>query len=645
MTDSQSANRSRAVSPVATSKAGRGKRSRHRSKYLTIAIVMLLAFLGLWAGRALLAELSWAGWYSLCVACTVFALSATTQIPAELVFLGGLGFLLLGGVLDAEAALSGFSNAGVVTIGVLYVVISGLEQSGALAWISQQVLGQPRGIRSALVRLMLPVIGMSAFLNNIPVVAMFIPIVSDWAYKLRISPSKLMIPLSYAAIFGGISTLLGTSTNLVVNGMLMSTTGHPGLGMFDITKVSLPCVVVGFFYLIGVQRWLLPNCKPAISESDDTRQYTVEMVIDPEGPLVDKTIEQAGLRQLPNLFLAEIARGTQLLPAVGPQEKLQPRDQLIFVGVVDSVVDLQRIRGLLPATNQVFKLDVPRSDRRLIEAVVSNTCPLVGKTIREGSFRSRYSAVVVAAARNGERLTCKIGDIKLQPGDALLLEAPVQFLNKQRLSKDFYLVSGVPNSKPLRHERAPIAIAILLLMVLLSTVAGLGLLKSAFAAAILMLVTGCCSTDRLLEVIEWRVLLVTAAALAIGKGLETSGAADVLAGLLLQYSGNSPRLILAVAYLTTAVTTEMITNSAAAALMFPICLSLSELLGVDFIPFVIIIMMAASASFITPIGYQTNLMVYGPGGYRFRDFVRIGLPLSLLFGLITILVTPLFYPF
>lgn len=604
-----------------------------------------IALFAVWlSNQELLAQLTWQGWFSLGIALGAFSLSLATQLPTELIFLSSLGLLMLSGVLPTEAALAGFSNTGVVTIGVLYVIVAGLQQSGGLAWISLQVLGRPRGIHSALMRLMLPVTIMSAFLNNIPVVAMFIPIVGDWASKLRLSPSKLMIPLSYSAIFGGVLTLLGTSTNLVVNGMLFTSTGQE-LGLFDITRVSFPCVVLGIVYLLIAQRWLLPNRKPAISDHDDSRKYTVEMVVAPDSPLADKTIEQAGLRHLPNLFLAEIFREGVLLPAVSPQEKLRANDQLIFVGVVDSVVDLQRIRGLLPATNQVFKLNVPRTERCMIEAVVSNTCPIVGKTIRGGSFRSRYSAVVVAVARNGERLSGKIGDIELRPGDALLLEAPAKFVDQQRLSKDFYLVSGIPNSELLRHERTPLAIAILVFMVLAATLGGLGLLKAAFAAAILMILTGCCATDRLLQSIEWRVLLITAAALGIGKALDDSGAADILATLLLQQAGENPHFALAAVYFATALTTEMITNNAAAALMFPVALSLAQLLGVNVIPFVIVIMLAASASFVTPIGYQTNLMVYGPGGYRFTDFARIGLPLSLIFAAVTVWLTPVMFPF
>ena len=611
---------------------------------LGIGLSSVIALLGFGASTGVL-EMTWQAWLAIAVIMLAFLLNALTQLPPDIIFLGGLAILFASGVLSEEEALSGFSNPGVITVGVLYVVVAGLQQTGGLTWISQHVLGLPKGLNSALVRLIAPVLGLSAFLNNTPVVAMFVPIVSEWSRKLRISPSKLMIPLSYAAIFGGICTLIGTSTNLVVNGLLISETNHPGLQMFDITRVSLPCAIAGFVYLLTAHHWLLPDRKPAISEHDDPRQYTLEMTVAPESPLAGKSIEQAGLRQLPGLFLGEIIRNGQVLPAVSPKEKLRVDDQLIFVGVIDSIVDIQRIRGLQPSTNQVSKLNTPRSERCLIEVVVSNTCPIVGQTIRKGQFRNRYNAVVLAVARNGERLKGKIGDIILQPGDALLLESHPSFLERQRVSRDFYLISGVPNSEPLRPEKAPLALIILVVMVVLAAVGWMSMLKAAVLAAILMLLTQCCAAERALRSIEWSVLLVIAAALGLGQALETTGAASAIAGTFISQAGDNPWLALAVVYGITTVMTEIITNNAAAALIFPIALAVSDNLGVNFLPFAIAIMIGASASFATPIGYQTNLMVYGPGGYRFTDFLRIGIPLNLLFGIITVALTPFMFPF
>ncbi|NER82008.1 MAG: SLC13 family permease [Leptolyngbya sp. SIO1D8] len=612
---------------------------------LGLGASLAIAGLQLAVTSSLFTTLNWQGWLTLGITGMAFVLNAVTSLPAEIVFLGGLSVLYVSGVLSTPEALNGFSNAGMVTVGVLYVVVTGLQQTGALGWISQHVLGLPKSQSIALLRLTVPVMALSGFLNNTPVVAMFIPVVSDWCRKLRISPSKLMIPLSYSSIFGGLCTLIGTSTNLVVSGLLVNATDHPGLGIFDITAVGLPCAIAGLVFLLIAQRWLLPSRKPVMSDHDDVRQYTLEMVVPSRSSLADKTVEQAGLRHLPGLYLAEIVRGQQVIPAVSPYELLREHDQLVFVGAVDSILDVHRLRGLQPATDQVFKLDTPRTERCLIEAVVSNTCSLVGKTIREGQFRTQYNAVVLAAARNGERLKGKVGDVRLKAGDTLLLETHPTFLERQRVSSDFYLVSGLPDSEPLRHEKAPIAIIALSLMVVLAGFGVLSMLKAAVLAAIIMLVTGCSSPVRALRNIEWSVLLVIGAALGISEAMQVTGAAGAIADSFLGIAGDSPWLALAAVYGITMLLTELITNNAAAALMFPIALSVAQSLDVNIMPFVIAIMIGASASFSTPIGYQTNLMVYGPGGYKFTDFARIGIPLNLLFWGMTVIIAPMVYPF
>jgi di/tricarboxylate transporter len=629
--------------------------AQHRSwwEFLPKAWPQILGLLLLGVGIALgpsavsgtpLGELEWQGWLAIAITVAAFLVNALTALPPELIFLGGTAVLFLSGILDEKAALGGFSNSGMITVAVLYIVVTGLQQTGSLSWVSQRVLGLPETSTGALWRLLAPVMGLSAFLNNTPVVAMFIPVVSEWCRKLRLSPSKLMIPLSFGAIFGGICTLIGTSTNLVVNGLLIDSTDHPGMGLFDIAGVGVPCAIAGAVFLMLTHRWLLPERK-AVMEGEDAREYTLEMVVPSGSPLAGKSVEQAGLRQLPGLYLAEISRGSQLLAAVGPQEVLQEKDQLVFVGVVDSILDLQQLRGLAPATNQVFKLDTPRAERCLIEAVVSNTCPVVGQTIREGKFRTQYNAVVLAVARNGERLPGKIGEIRLRAGDTLLLEAHPNFLEQRRISRDFYLISSIPDSEPLRHHRAPWALVILVGMVALATIGWLSMLQAAVLAAIAMLVTGCCSSRRALGSIEWPVLLVIAAALGIGEALESTGAAAAIANTFTGFVGNSPWMALVVIYGITTLLTEVITNNAAAALIFPIAIALADTLNVSFMPFVIAIMIGASASFATPIGYQTNMMVYGPGGYKFTDFMRIGIPLNLLFWAITVIITPILYPF
>ncbi|MDZ7703708.1 MAG: SLC13 family permease [Trueperaceae bacterium] len=586
-----------------------------------------------------------AAWYTLGVVLLVVATLVLTRIGPDLVFIGGLTLLIVAGVVSPQDALAGFANPGLITVGALYVVVAGLRETGGIYWVSQQLLGKPKRLGGAQLRLMTPVAAMSALLNNTPVVAMLIPAVSDWAKRNELPVSKLMLPLSYAAIFGGTITLIGTSTNLVINGLLIANDATPRLGLFDLAWVGVPCTLVGIVFILLSSRWLLPDRRPARSLLENPREYSVEMLVEAGGPLVGRSIEAAGLRSLPETYLVEIERGERIIPVVSPQERLMADDRLVFVGVVDSVVELQKIRGLSPATDQVFKLRAPRSERIMFEAVVSDSFPLRGQTIRAGQFRSRYDAVVIAVARSGRRINKKVGDIVLQAGDTLLLEARPNFAEQRRNSRDFFLISSIEGSSPPRHERALLAAGILLAMVAAVTFNLLSMLQASLLAACVMMVTRCVSGEVARRSLDGRVLLVIAAAFGLGQGLEATGAAAAIANILLGFAGSAPWPNLLMVYLMTAVFTALMTNNAAAVLMFPIALTLSQQLQVDILPFAVTIMFAASASFATPMGYQTNLMVYGPGGYRFSDYLRLGLPLNVLLGLITVLLIPLVWPF
>lgn len=594
-------------------------------------------------------------WITLGVVGIVLAMLAFTRRGPDIILFGGLTLLMVApwhdgqgyrlGVMSAEQALAGLANPGMVTVGVLFIVAAGLRETGALGWIVARLLGRPRRLGVAQGRVMLPVAGLSAFLNNTPVVAMFIPVLADWARKLRLPISKLLIPLSYAAILGGLCTLIGTSTNLVVNGLWIADAGRASLGMFEIAWVGLPCAVAGVGYMLVIGRWLLPDRRPVLDAEADPRQYTVEMTVEPDSPLVNQTIEAAGLRHLPGMYLMEIDRDGQVLPAVDSAEKLAANDRLVFVGVVESVVDLQKIRGLTPATDQVFKLDAPRQTRCLIEAVVSDSCPVVGRTIRAGRFRSRYNAAIIAVARNGERINRKIGDIVLRPGDTLLLETRPDFVEQQRNRRDFYLVSALPDSRPPRWDRAWIAIAALVGMVAAVTTGLLSMLQAALVAGGVMIATRCLSGGEARRSVDWSLLVVIAASFGIGRAMQSTGAAAQIAHTLIGLAGDSPLIALVCVYLLTGIFTELITNNAAAVLMFPIALAAAADVGADPQPFVIAIMVAASASFATPLGYQTNLMVYGPGGYRYTDYLRVGLPLNAIMLVITCTIAPRVWAF
>jgi di/tricarboxylate transporter len=589
--------------------------------------------------------MNWQAWVTLGTLAFMFGTLIWTRIGPDLVVLAALTLLMTLGVLPPQEAVAGFSSEAVLAIGALFVVAAGLRETQAVGFMAERLLGRPRSIVAAQLRLMLPAGLASAFVNNTPQVAMLLPVVTEWAKRNRIAASKLLIPLSYATILGGLCTLIGTSTNLVVNGLFVSQTGLPGLRMFDVAWIGVPCAAVGIGYLLAVSPWLLPERGPAISNRDDPREYTVEMVAEPGSPVIGKTIEEAQLRQLPGLFLVEIERDGQVLPAVGPNERLRGNDRLVFAGVVESVVYLQKMRGLRPATEQVYKLDSARTHRCLIEAVVSDTCPLVGQSIRAGRFRSFYDAAVIAVARNGERLRCKIGDVVLQPGDTLLIEAHPCFADRHRDSRDFFLVSSIQGSTPPRHERRWLALAILGGMVLTAGTGWLDLVTAAMLAAGLMILSGCCAGTDARQSVDWRVLIVIAASFGLGRAMQLSGAAGALAPALIGLAGDSPWLTLALVYAATMLFTEVLSNTAAATLVFPIALAAATTLHVSPVPFAMAIMIAASCGFATPIGYQTNLMVYGPGGYRFSDYVRIGAPLNLLIGAVAVALTPLLWPF
>jgi di/tricarboxylate transporter len=585
-------------------------------------------------------------WITIAVIFLCFTLLILTRWAADVILMGGVTLLLITGVLTPEAALSGLANEGMVTVGVLFIVSAGLKETGAISWISEFVLGRPGSESSAQLRVMAPVAAMSAFLNNTPVVAMMIPAIGEWARKFNLSVSKLFLPLSYAAIVGGTCTLIGTSTNLIVNGLIIKQTGGDGIAMFELAWIGLPASILTFIYTLFFSKWLLPKRKSAITQFSDLRQYTVEMLVDRNSGLVGKSIEDAGLRQLGGLYLVEIERRGHILPAVSPKERLEGDDRLVFAGVVDSVVDLQKIRGLKPASDQVFKISVPRPERNFIEAVISDTNPLLSKSVKEGRFRSLYNAAIIAVSRNGEQLRMKIGDIVLQAGDTLLLEAPASFVDSHRNSRDFFLISQLQGSNPPRHDRALLSVAILFGMVLLVATGLMSMLKAAMLAAGVMIISRCLTGTAARRSVDWQVLVVIAASFGLGQALHQTGGADYLARVIVDLAGEGrPLLALALVYFATAVLTSMITNNAAAVLMFPVVLSMASSLGVSYMPFIIVLMVAASASFATPIGYQTNLMVLGPGGYHFIDYIRMGLPLTILIGLLCLFIVPLIWPF
>jgi di/tricarboxylate transporter len=599
---------------------------------------------------------SWEAWLSVAVAGTLLVSLALRLAATDLLAVSCLAILMVtqnvtGSTLlpTPEQAVAGFGNSGLITIGLLFAVVAGLEFTGGTELATGWLLGKARSLIGAQTRLLIPVAALSGFLNNTPVVVALIPIVNDLAKRLSVSSSRLLLPMSYAAILGGMCTLMGTSTNLIIFDLnsqaIAAGSGAKPLSFFSPAAVGIPATIIGLIYMLAVSRWLLPERRPAVSVADDPRQYTAEVQVEAGGPLVGRTIEDAGLRHLPGLYIAEIQREDGTIAAAKPNERLQGNDVLILVGALESVVDLRKIRGMSTSDDQARKLQVPAWRRTLVEAVVSSRCGLLGKTIREGRFRSHYNAAVVAVARGDKRLTGKLGDVRLEVGDVLLLEASPSFLHRRSESRDFFLVSRVEQAAVRRPERAWISITILLAMVLAAASGSVSILSAALVAAIAMIAFRCCTTTEARRSIDWSILIVIGAAIGIGTALKTSKAADAIATGLLNLAGGNPYLTLAAIFLATMVCTEMITNNAAAVLMFPIALQAALGLGCDSTPLVIAVMIAASASFLTPFGYQTNMMVYGVGGYRIVDYIKLGLPLTLIVFVVTMVVVPLVWPF
>lgn len=586
--------------------------------------------------------MDWQGWFVLSLAAIALVLMSVGRYGPHLVMMSVLIVLSATGIITADEALSGFSNSGLITVVAMFVVAAGIHHSGGVDLVVNHLLRSPRSVRSAQARIMLPVALLSGFLNNTPMVATMIPAVHAWSRKIGISPSKLMIPLSYSAILGGTLTLIGTSTNLVVNGQYQHLTGEGGFSIFSITAVGLPVAVIG----LGVMLLVLPRFLPDRKDQQkfgSMREFTLEVAVAFDGPLVGKSVGEAGLRELDRLYLVEIERDGSVVTAVPSEERLRGGDRLVFAGDTQAISDLLRIHGIVPSVHDDEpSLSKDRAERRLVEAALSPQSEVLGMTIRDARFRDRYGAVVLAVARGGERVSGNLGNIRLKTGDVLLLEARPAFVSRQRYARDFLLINDLETDTP-RHDRAYLSWAILLVLVGFAATRGLSMLNAALLGAALMILSGCCSVGQAQKAVDVPVMLTIAASFSLGAALEATGAAGYVARGIVSVSSGHPMLTLLLVYVAVSVLTEVITNNAAAVLVLPVVLSITSTLGIPPEPYVIAVMMAASASFATPLGYQTNMMVFGPGGYRFMDFVKVGLPLNIFIGLVTVGVIAVVY--
>lgn len=623
------------------------------------------------------------GWIALAVLVAVFwLLQSKRRVPTDLLFMAALVAVTVTGVITPAQALAGFANPAALTVAALFIVAAGLRSTGVLDWLGERLLGPAVTPGAALRRLAIAILPGSAVIINTPIVAMIMPVALEWCRRREVSPSRILIPVSYLTILGGVCTLIGTSTTLIINGMLRAesdlaaadptrysaafTQQIQPMGFFEPGRVGVFCALAGGLYVVVVLRRTLPNRTELVEKlGEQRREYLVEMLIQPGCRLAGQTVEAAGLRNLPGLFLIEISRDDESITPVTPTDSMREGDRLIFTGVVSTIVDLERIPGLVPAADTTFEFHPRKRHRRhMTEAVISRSSPIVNRTVREAHFRELYNAAIVAVHRNGKRITNKIGDIRLSPGDTLLLQTRDGFVDTYRHSPDFYLVGDVEGASPRRHDRAILSAILMLLLVgwlsIGSFVPGespFAVLASpaiaAIAIAAAMIITRTININNARKAIDLQVYLTIVGALALGRALTESGVAARCASNIVDLVSSqadvgtplAQYLLLASIYLLAMIFTELVTNNAVAAMLFPLSIAIAQHAGLSPRPFVMAVAMAASLAFLTPIGYQTNLMVMGPGGYRPRDYLRVGWPLSIITAITALIVIPIMFPF
>ena len=580
-------------------------------------------------------------WITIATVLSMFTVLLLTKLRADLVFLGAIAILFVTGVLNAKEAFSGFSSTSVVIIGVLFVVVAGLTHTGVLQWIVKHLLGQPESYSKAVIRLMLPVAGLSSFLSNTTVVALFVGIVKMWSKKLGVSPSKLLIPLSYASGMGGVCTLIGTPPNLIISGLYAENTGV-AMNVLTTTIPGLFCLFIGVLSIIAMRN-LLPDRKAPESAFESTSEYTVELLVPSDNPNIGMTINEAGLNNVRGGNLIEVVHFDEFVSPAGGDEIVMGGDRLIYSGQIDEILELKKTHGLVNADHYVFTLSEIDKNRQLRTAYVTFGSSLIGKAIGNTSFEKDYGLVLVAVARSGKRIEQSPREVVIQAGDTLLLDCPPKLkIDTSSLASKLHFFDSdqVPNI----GKKTLISTTIMIAMVVLSALNIIPLLQCAFLAAMAMLIFKCCNVDQAMKSINWEILMVFAGSVVLGVAIQKTGIAERLAFGILDVCGDNPIVVMTAICFVGTFITEFISNTAAGAMFFPIMYQAAEKLGYEPFPFLVALMVSVSSSFATPIGSPTHMLVYGPGGYRFSDFMRIGLLMNLIILAANIFIVNIIYP-
>ena len=580
-------------------------------------------------------------WITIVTVLGMFTILLTTKWRSDIVFLGAIGVLYVTGVLDAKEAFSGFSSTSVITVGVLFVVVAGLTYTGVLQWIVKNLLGTPGSYGKAVTRLMLPVAALSSFLSNTTVVALFVNVVKMWAKKLGVSPSKLLIPLSYASGMGGVCTLIGTPPNLIISGLYEEKTGT-AMNILTTTIPGLFCLAVGVLSIIALRR-LLPDRKAPESAFESTSDYTVELRVPSDNPYIGQKIGEAGLFHVNGGSLIKMYHFDDMPTPLSEDEPIMGGDHLIYAGQIDEIIEMAVSHQLVSSDHHIYSMDELDTDCKLRTAYVTFGSKLIGESIGQSTFEKDNNVMLAAVSRRGERIEEAPRDVVLEAGDTLLLTCPKNFNMDTDSLKDnlhFFDSDTVPNI----GTGTIVSTAIMVAMVVVSALGIMPLLQCAFLAAAAMLICRCCNMEQAMKAINWDILMVFAGSAVLGLAIQKTGIAEWLANGILNVCGTNPLIVMiAVCFVGTFIT-EFISNTAAGAMFFPIMYEAAEKLGYDPFPFLVALMISVSSSFATPIGSPTHMLVYGPGGYRFSDFMRIGLLMNLIILAANIFIVNLIYP-
>ncbi len=547
-----------------------------------------------------------------------------------------IGVMVLGffKILTPKEILSGLANEQIIAIILLLLLGEIIRKTDMIDGLFDRIFRKARSYRGFMGRMTFIVAAFSAFMNNTPLVAIMMPYVHSWSKRNKIAPSKLLIPLSYAAILGGCTTLIGTSTNLIVNGMVTDQLIIPGLKplqLFDFTVVGLPMVFIGSLYLVLFGNKLLPSHTDVISDfSSHSREYLVEAQVRSKSSIIGKTLEEARLRNLPGLYLVEINRSNISLPAVSPNFKLQSGDVLVFAGDTATIAEMVNSNtGLMLTQVGMF---TKKSHTEVLELVISHNSTLINKTVKDTNFRAKFDSAILSIHRNGEKLTGKIGELKLKAGDVLLVLVGDDFAERASDTQDFYLISKIREFRKLKWYKVLALFGGVALAIIASALGYISLFMALLILMILIFLLKIASPKDIPKSIDFNLAIIIALSLAIGTAMIKTGMADMISDYLVKaFIPFGPVALLGGIFIITNILASYITNKAAAAIIFPISVTAAIQLGLPTAPFILVVAFAAAANFITPIGYQTNLMVYGPGRYNFKDYLKIGLPLTLIY--------------